>query len=230
MGYWPTYVPMEVRMPPDMFRLQECFRNFYLSKHSGRKLTFQSTLGHCVIKSQFKNGNKELLVSLFQSLVLLLYNDHDCYTYTQVKELTGIDEVELKRTLQSLACGKARVLQKTPKGKDVNETDKFHYNSEFKHRLIRIKINQIQMKESVQENTDTTERVFQDRQYQVDAAVVRIMKTRKSLSHQLLIGELYEQLKFPLKATDIKKRIESLIERDYMERDKDSTNLYHYVA
>lgn len=30
--------------------------------------------------------------------------------------------------------------------------------------------------------------------------------------------------------TDLKKRIESLIERDYLERDKDNTNEYHYVA
>ena len=29
---------------------------------------------------------------------------------------------------------------------------------------------------------------------------------------------------------DLKKRIESLIEREYMERDKDNPNLYHYVA
>lgn len=29
---------------------------------------------------------------------------------------------------------------------------------------------------------------------------------------------------------DLKKRIESLIDRDYMERDRDSPNQYHYVA
>ena len=52
-----------------------------------------------------------------------------------------------------------------------------------------------------EENTSTTERVFQDRQYQVDAAIVRIMKTRKSLSHNLLISELYNQLKFPVKVS-----------------------------
>ena len=51
----------------------------------------------------------------------------------------------------------------------------------------------------VEENQDTTERVFQDRQYQIDAAIVRVMKMRKTLSHQLLLSELYEQLKFPLK-------------------------------
>ena len=47
----------------------------------------------------------------------------------------------------------------------------------------------------------TTERVFQDRQYQVDAAIVRIMKMRKTLTHNQLIAELYNQLKFPIQVS-----------------------------
>lgn len=58
-------------------------------------------------------------------------------------------EGELKRTLQSLACGKARVIKKTPKGREVDDKDKFHFNHEFTNKLFRIKINQIQMKETV---------------------------------------------------------------------------------
>ena len=50
-----------------------------------------------------------------------------------------------------------------------------------------------------EENINTSERVFQDRQYQVDAAIVRIMKMRKTLSHNQLIAELFDQLKFPVK-------------------------------
>uniref|UniRef100_A0A1B6INR6 Cullin neddylation domain-containing protein n=1 Tax=Homalodisca liturata TaxID=320908 RepID=A0A1B6INR6_9HEMI len=93
-----------------------------------------------------------------------------------------------------------------------------------------IKINQIQMKETTEEQKATEERVFQDRQYQIDAAIVRIMKMRKTLTHNLLITELYNQLKFPVKPADLKKRIESLIDRDYMERDKDNANQYNYMA
>ena len=33
-----------------------------------------------------------------------------------------------------------------------------------------------------------------------------------------------------LQPSDLKKRIESLIDRDYMERDKENQNQYHYVA
>uniref|UniRef100_A0AAX7VNZ2 Cullin-4B n=1 Tax=Astatotilapia calliptera TaxID=8154 RepID=A0AAX7VNZ2_ASTCA len=230
MGYWPTYVPMEVHLPPEMVRLQEIFKTFYLGKHSGRKLQWQSTLGHCVLKAEFKEGKKELQVSLFQTLVLLMFNEGEEFTLEEIKVATGIEDSELRRTLQSLACGKARVLTKIPKSKDVEDGDKFSCNDDFKHKLFRIKINQIQMKETVEEQASTTERVFQDRQYQIDAAIVRIMKMRKTLTHNLLMSEVYSQLKFPVKPADLKKRIESLIDRDYMERDKENSNQYNYVA
>ncbi|XP_072902175.1 cullin-4A-like isoform X1 [Hemitrygon akajei] len=230
MGYWPTYTPMETHLPSEMVKLQEVFKTFYLGKHSGRKLQWQATLGHSVLKADFKEGKKELQVSLFQTLVLLMFNEHNEFSMEEIKAATGIEDSELRRTLQSLACGKARVLNKVPKGKDVEDGDKLIFNDEFKHKLFRIKINQIQMKETAEEQTSTTERVFQDRQYQIDAAIVRIMKMRKTLSHNLLVSELYDQLKFPVKPGDLKKRIESLIDRDYMERNRDNANQYHYVA
>ncbi|NXX17429.1 CUL4A protein, partial [Podargus strigoides] len=230
MGYWPTYTPVEVHLNSEMIKLQEVFKTFYLGKHSGRKLQWQTTLGHAVLKAEFKEGKKEFQVSLFQTLVLLMFNEGDEFSFEEIKMATGVEDSELRRTLQSLACGKARVLIKNPKGKDVEDGDKFIFNGDFKHKLFRIKINQIQMKETVEEQVSTTERVFQDRQYQIDAAIVRIMKMRKTLGHNLLVSELYNQLKFPVKPGDLKKRIESLIDRDYMERDKDNPNQYHYVA
>ncbi|XP_044124544.1 cullin-4B [Bufo gargarizans] len=230
MGYWPTYVPMEVHLPSEMVKLQEIFKTFYLGKHSGRKLQWQSTLGQCVLKAEFNEGRKELQVSLFQTLVLLMFNEGEEFSFEDIRQATGIEDSELRRTLQSLACGRARVLSKNPKSKDVDDGDKFTFNDDFKHQLFRIRINQIQMKETVEEQASTTERVFQDRQYQIDAAIVRIMKMRKTLSHNLLVSEVYNQLKFPVKPADLKKRIESLIDRDYMERDKENPNQYNYVA
>lgn len=201
MGYWPTYQTMQVNLPADMLQYREVFKKFYLAKHSGRNLQWQPNLGTILLKANFPSGPKEIMVSLFQGLVLLLFNEKDELTFEEIKTAIGVEDIEVRRTLQSLACGKARVLNKIPKSKDVEDGDKFTYNGDFRHNLYRIKINQIQLKETQEEQEITQERVFQDRQYQIDAAIVRIMKTRKSLTHNILLTELYDQLTFPVKVS-----------------------------
>lgn len=229
-GYWPSYPLMEAKLPQELALYQEVFKDFYLKKHSGRRLAWYNTLGTCVLKACFPKGQKELSVSLFQAVVLTLFNDVDEFKFSEVREMAGIEDKELRRTLQSLACGKVRVLTKEPKSKEVGDEDVFRYNKDFTERLFRIKINSIQMKETEEENKKTNDAVIQDRQYQIDAAIVRIMKTRKTLSHKLLVDEVWQQLKFPLKAADLKRRIESLIDREYLARDSKDTNVYNYLA
>jgi cullin-4 len=56
---------------------------------------------------------------------------------------------ELQRTLQSLACGKKKVLKKIPAGRDVNNTDVFRFNAEFTDPRPKFHINSIQVKETV---------------------------------------------------------------------------------
>jgi cullin-4 len=139
--------------------------------------------------------------------------------------------------MQSLACGRLRVLTKHPKGKDVNETDEFSVNLDFKDEHVKLRINQIQMKETVEENKSTTDRVFVDRQNHVQLVIVRTLKARKTIKHQELVMEVVTQLKnrFKVETTEIKKAIGSLsalyssqfllgalilyaVDRDYMER------------
>jgi cullin-4 len=229
-GCWPSYPVIDVNIPEQLAVLQEKFQDFYLGKHSGRQLTWQNSQGHCVLKARFGSGMKELSVSLFQCVVLMLFNDAEKLSYEDIASKSGLEEKELKRALQSLACAKVRILNKEPKSRDVNAGDVFEVNAALNERLFRIKVNSIQIKETTEENKQTMERVFQDRQQQVDAAIVRVMKTRKSLTHALLISELMAQLKFPTKASDLKKRIESLIEREYIERDREDAQKYNYLA
>ncbi|EMP31933.1 Cullin-4A [Chelonia mydas] len=238
MGYWPTYTPVEVHLTPECKSIPD--RSAVDSGTPPRREVAMQLMGErrplipCREDTKIPLGLVELLRKLFNLWRRYAPSPHlsevkICHPPTCHARLS-MEDSELRRTLQSLACGKARVLIKNPKGKDVEDGDKFIFNGDFKHKLFRIKINQIQMKETVEEQVSTTERVFQDRQYQIDAAIVRIMKMRKTLCHNLLVSELYNQLKFPVKPGDLKKRIESLIDRDYMERDKDNPNQYHYVA
>jgi hypothetical protein len=57
--------------------------------------------------------------------------------------------------VQSLACGKARVLIKSPKGKDINDGDKFLFNKAFTNALYKIKINQVAIGNIVRLNNFT---------------------------------------------------------------------------
>jgi len=74
--------------------------------------------------------------------------------------------------------------------------------------------------------------VDEDRKPQVEAAIVRIMKSRKVLEHNQLISEVTQQLRarFLPDPNTIKKRIESLIEREFLERDKTDWRTYKYLA
>ncbi|KAA0188265.1 Cullin-4B [Fasciolopsis buskii] len=219
-----------------MVTLREEFTRFYLSHHQGRKLIYEPSLGTCVVKAKFPTTphlRKELQVSEFQALVLLQFNyeQNEPITYASIAEATAIEETELKRILLSLAAGKGqRVLLKQPATLEIENEHTFTFNTEFRHRLTRIKFNQIQLKETKQEQEATEERVFADRVAHVDCCVVRIMKTRKTIDHNTLLAEVYKQLQFPLKASDVKKRIENLIERDYMKRDSTNAAMYHYVS
>lgn len=49
---------------------------------------------------------------VLQTVVLMLFNDAERLSFQDIKDSTGIEDKELRRTLQSLACGKVRVLQK----------------------------------------------------------------------------------------------------------------------
>lgn len=229
MGNWPTFPVIDVIIPNEIIQYQQCFNKFYLAKHKGRKLQWQPTFGHCILRSYFKKGTKELQVSLFQAVVLLLFNECKMLPFKEIKTKTNINDLELKRILKSLACGKVRVLIKKPNGQIINNNDNFSINDNFFHKLYRIKINQVQIIETYNEQKLTEERVYHDRNYQIEAALVRIMKIRKSLLYTNLMSELYQHLKFPVKLVDIKNRIESLIDRQYIERDKDNINLYNYI-
>ena len=211
---WPTYPDVQVNLPYEVAKHIEKYDAHYKHKHTGRRLSWKHALAHSMVRAHFKKGTKELLVSAFQAIVLVLFADlkpEDNLSYTDIAKYTGLVDVELERTLQSLACAKFRVLNKHPKGRDVNHTDTFTVNMNFTDPKFRIKINQIQLKETTEENQDTHKRVAQDRQYETQAAIVRIMKCRKTMTHGNLVSEVINQTKGrgAVEMGEIKKNIES---------------------
>lgn len=126
-----------------------------------------------------------------------------------------------------------KVLQKYPNNKEFNPTDQFKVNPSFKNNLYRIKVQVAQTKSSkIQETADLTSKVEDDRKHLIEAVLVKIMKTRKRLHNNSLVAEATKILytKFQPDPQIIKTRIESLIERDYMERDQEDRKFLKYLA
>ena len=240
VGYWPISVPTSctLKLPKNLLALRTRFDEYYTGKYQGRRLTWAHAVDRCVVTARLPKGKKELEVNLYQALCLVQFNKNEkekerALSFKELAVNTGMEEGELRRTLQSLACGMigTRVLSKEPKGKDVSPDDRFSVNQDFQSKLFRVHIRVIVPREVADEEAQKThDEVFRDRQYQVDAIVVRVMKARKRSSHTDLMGEVLAQVRFPAQPADIKKRIESLIERDYLERDADDSGVYNYLA
>ncbi|KAL0336350.1 UNVERIFIED_CONTAM: Cullin-3A [Sesamum radiatum] len=132
------------------------------------------------------------------------------------------------------ACVKGKhVLRKEPMSKDIGEDDAFSVNNKFTSKLRKVKIGTVvAQKETEPEKQETRQRVEEDRKPQIEAAIVRIMKSRRVLDHNNIISEVTKQLqsRFLANPGEIKKRIESLIERDFLERDNVDRRLYRYLA
>ncbi|KAL7584869.1 hypothetical protein Lser_V15G44567 [Lactuca serriola] len=81
------------------------------------------------------------------------------------EQVRGSAEYKLGVANQSITAGFFDSNTRIPKGAEVDDNDSFILNDVFTAPLYRIKVNAIQLKETVEENTSTIERVFQDRQY-----------------------------------------------------------------
>jgi len=241
-GFWPSSPDPAIILPPEV--VNSCcdpFTAFYLTQHSGRKLSWQLHLGNADLRANFTVGRRELCVSTYQMCILMLFNEADTLSLNEVRERTAIPETELRRHLLSLCTPKFRILTKLSKVKGITDDDSFTFNAAYTSKLRRVKIPLISSKEVTAGTSDSSTvdsfaavpaGVEEDRRHLVEATIVRIMKARKTLSHNDLIGEALRQSshRFAADAMYVKRRIESLIEREYLQRDKDDRRVYNYLA
>jgi len=105
----------------------------------------------------------------------------------------------------------------------------FRLNGKFTNNAKRIPIPVFKVQKKAAEPKVPAE-IAQQRRHQMDAAIVRIMKARRTFTVVELLGEVIQQLqaRFQPDPKQIKKRIEVLISQDYLERDEDDRNTLIY--
>lgn len=151
----------------------------------------------------------------------------------------GVDQATLRKALKTNLCKpKVGVVQNTsgkPNFEDPNEeifiNMKYQSNTFKKNFIPKLTAEQMvkdKSKNSVMGAVDET--VTVQRQHVIDSVAVRHMKALKTAAMNILISRIIEDIRlFKPDMKMIKKRIENLIERGFMERNPDDNKQLIYI-
>jgi cullin 1 len=251
VGFWPTGAAIEGLILPGPFkRITTSFERYFHNKHNDKKgLHWKHALGDAEVSGYFPKIRKSytMVVTTLQAMALIYMSERHSMSASSsdssenVEKLTvaelqtglSLDVEIVKRVVHSLACGKFKVLLKTGPGgsKKVDSTDEFWPNRGFTSPKIRFSIPMA----SLDFANSIKSKAVEDRSFAIDACIVRTMKARKRMGHSALIAEVMQQLTtFKPDSTTVKKRVEALIDREFLARHEDSggswTREYDYLA
>lgn len=250
--YWPGSMTKDYKKGGDGFlwprEIRATMRQFeqfwvHEKKNDNKSLYWSPKFGSMDLRISYPSRTYDITLSTYAAAVMLLFGpgsvDSDAFTdnrklnYREIKELSGIPDLELRRHLQSIAVApRLRLLTKIPMTKDVNDDDIFQLNHKFKSPSSKVKVLTVSSTKKAEDVQEIDANITEGRKHEVNAAVVRIMKSRRSIGHTDLVAEIIKQLssRFVPATVLIKRQVEELIEKEYMKRDEEDRGVYHYVA
>ena len=105
-------------------------------------------------------------------------------------------------------------------------------NLTYSNKKKKVKLSGTVQRETPQESKQLRDSLNEDRRFFLQAVAVRVMKTRKTLAHMMLVKEIIDQalVRFKPSVVAIKRCIEELIEKQYLERSSEDKHILLYIA
>lgn len=189
------------------------FKKFYNTKYQGRKLTYLHHLSKAEVGVQYAmKGRLRVMTSTFQMGVLLHFDTQhsDVVTFGDLRSATMLEDHPLKVALLSML--KVKFLKSADGVKHSVWTDesKFGLVKNFASKRNRVNLNvpvAVEGLRSAPQAAVEAPEIRRERELKLQAAIVRIMKARKTMDHNLLVSETTTQVQkwFAPKVSMIKK-------------------------
>lgn len=192
-----------LRPPPELETIVRSFTQFYKMKKQSAKLEFNYGAGAVALAVRFAKGVWEISMPTLQAMICLLFNgdvvaateseDGDTrWTLEEMAQALGATPDDIKFDVGVLISERHPVLRRH---RAAGAADSFTFNSsEFacKSRRLELPAPRRTITRAEAEEIDSV--LEKSRGYQVQAACVRVMKARKTLSFTNLIKEAIEMV------------------------------------
>ena len=188
--------------------------------------------------------------SPYQAAVLSLLDDADGpLTVGEIAERLGLASAQLRPHIATMLLHKTYTLlakvdnegEALAAGKGLGDADRLALNVAFQHTKRKFKLPTAVAPSggaaadravSGGEPAAVSADVAAQRRNAIDACVVRVMKSRRTLPFHALQAAVVEQLAkdFPAQPRMIKARVEELVEREFLTRADDDPTRFVYLA
>ncbi|KOX79600.1 Cullin-2 [Melipona quadrifasciata] len=234
-GAWPLGLPPSsgpFDIPQQLEKSIQAFETFYHAQFNGRKLTWLHHLCQGELKFNYLKKPYLVTVQTYQMALLLLFEHCDSVQCREAAASLRLSHDQLVKHATSLVD--CKILKKSTDG-ELEEDTILSLNFDYYNKRTKFRITGTLQRDVPHEchDVETTHRsVDDDRKLYLQAAIVRIMKSRKVLRHNQLVQEVLSQSKvtFAPSISMIKKCIEALIDKQYIERTPNNADEYSYVA
>jgi len=249
-GCWPISPPTSnFNIPNSLAKSLNYFESFYKEENGSHRLIWLMQFSKGELRTRYLNFKNGYIFqcNAYQIGILLLFNDRDTLSTEEIQEATSLADLPLTSTLWSLY--NLKILLKAPKKvTGITKNSKFKLNDKFASKKQKVLLNipitgamtqkQEGGEDKVEENNEQQDKskvqktLEEDRKIYIQAAIVRVMKDRKKMNHVQLINAVVDQLKsrFKPKVPIIKKCIDMLMEKGYLNRIEGERDAFVYVA
>jgi len=169
--------------------MQEQFEKFYIMGNPKQKLLWDIPNSSATLTRMF---DKEYIIetSGLQALILLLFNTSEIVLNGKLPSLLGANlETKPEKKKQVLdhleaavyALMKSNLIfadNETRLDKEFTKDTQLTLNKSFTSKAKKIVVTRMNKKEKAEESKETEEKVMEERKYEVDASIMKIMKAK----------------------------------------------------